>query len=62
MQISIKQKTVTKLIKLKSQDALFEYIQGFISHRHYILPYLINNDKIYQQKLKQFNVIIKDNK
>ena len=62
MEASPKQKNTTILIKLKYQEVLFENIQGFISNRHYILPYLICNDKIYQKKLKRFNGIIKDNK
>lgn len=53
---------VTILIKLKNKSILFENIQGFVSQRHYILPYLINSDKIYQKKLKIFNGISKDNK
>ena len=47
MEASFKQKNTTILIKLKYQEVLFENIQGFISYRHYILPYLICNDKIY---------------
>ena len=62
MEASPKQKITTILIKLKYQEVLFENIQGFISNRHYILPYLICNDKIYQKKLRRFNGIIKDNK
>ena len=53
---------VTILTKIKFKAILFENIQGFIGIRHYILPYLINNDKILQNKLKIFNSILKDNK
>ena len=62
MEASPKQKNTTILIKLKYQEVLFENIQDFISYRHYILPYLICNDRIYQKKLKRFNGILKDNK
>ena len=53
---------VTILTKIKFKAILFENIQGFIGIRHYILPYLINNDKVLQNKLKIFNNILKDNK
>ena len=35
------------LAKLRNQGILFEKIQGFVSLRHYILPHLISNDKLY---------------
>ena len=53
---------VTILTKIKFKAILFENIQGFVGIRHYILPYLINNDKVLQNKLKIFNSILKDNK
>ena len=52
----------TILTRIKHKGILFENIQGFVSTRHYILPYLISNDKIYQNQLKVFNGILKDNK
>ena len=52
----------TILTRIKHKGILFENIQGFVSTRHYILPYLISNDKIYQNQLKIFNGILKDNK
>ena len=52
----------TILTKIKSKEILFEYIQGFVSTRHYILPYLINKDKELQNQLKVFNGILVDNK
>ena len=30
----------TILTKIKYKGILFEYIQGFVSNRHYILPYI----------------------
>ena len=53
---------VTILIKIKNKAILFEKIQGFVSIRHYILPYLISKDYILQNQLKIFNGILKDNK
>ena len=50
-----------QLTKIKYKIILFEYIQGFVSSRLYILPYLINNDKILQKELKIFNGILEDN-
>lgn len=50
------------LTKIKYKGILFEYIQGFVSTRLYILPYLIHNDKILQEQLKIFNGILEDNK
>ena len=52
----------TILTKIKQKSVLFEYIQGFVGIRHYILPYIINNDKKLQNHLKVFNGILKDNK
>ena len=52
----------TILTRINHKGILFENIQGFVSTRHYILPYLISNDKIYQNQLKIFNGILKDNK
>ena len=52
----------TFLTKIKHKKILFEHIQGFASTRHYILPYLINNDKELQNQLKIFNGILIDNK
>ena len=42
----------TILTKIKYKGILFENIQGFVSKRHYILPYLISKDKVYQEQLK----------
>ena len=52
----------TILTKVKHKGILFEYIQGFVSTQHYILPFLINIDKILQNQLKVFNDILEDNK
>ena len=52
----------TILTKIKYKVILFENIQGFVSNRHYILPYIINNDKILEKQLKIFNGLLKDNK
>jgi len=52
----------TILTKIKHKEILFEHIQGFASTRHYILPYLINNDKELQNQLKIFKDILIDNK
>ena len=51
----------TILTKIKFKGILFEKIQGYVSKRHYILPYLINNDEVYQEQLKIYNGILKDN-
>ena len=51
----------TILTKIKYKGILFENIQGFVSKRHYILPYLISKDKVYQEQLKIYNGILKDN-
>ena len=51
----------TILTKIKHKGILFENIQGFVSTRHYILPYIINNDKLLENQLKIFNGILKDN-
>ena len=51
----------TILTKIKSKSLLFENIQGYVGIRHYILPYLINEDKILQNKLKVLNGIAKNN-
>ena len=40
------------LNKIKNKSIILEHIQGFILHRHYILPFLIENDKILQESLK----------
>ena len=40
--------------KIKNKFILIDQIQGFISHRHYILPYLTDKDKILQNKLSIF--------
>ena len=37
----------TILTKIKYKGILFENIQGFVSKRHYILPYLISKHKVY---------------
>ena len=52
----------TILTKIKQKSVLFEYIQGFVGIRHYILPYIINNDRKLQDQLTVFNGILKDNK
>ena len=52
----------TILTKIKYKVILFENIQGFVSNRHYILPYIINNDKILENQLKIFNGLLKNNK
>ena len=52
----------TFLSKIKNKSILFEYIQGFVSIRHYILPFIISNDKILSNQLKIFNGILKYNK
>ena len=51
----------TILTKIKHKGILIEYIQGFVSTRRYILPFLINKDKILQNQLKVFNGILEDN-
>ena len=51
----------TILTKIKYKGILFEYIQGYASTRHYILPHLISNDKLLQNQLKIFNGILKNN-
>ena len=51
----------TILTKIKSKSLLFENIQGYVGIRHYILPYLINEDNILQNKLKVLNGIAKNN-
>ena len=51
----------TIITKIKNKEVLFEYIQGFVSIRHYILPFLINKDKILQNQLKIFNSILVNN-
>ena len=51
----------TILTKIKHKGVLFENIQGYVSTRRYILPYLISKDKEYQEQLKVFNDIKKDN-
>ena len=52
----------TILTKIKQKSVLFENIQNFVGIRHYILPYIINKDKILQNQLTVFNGILKDNK
>ena len=52
----------TILTKIRHKGILIEHIQGFVSTRRYILPYLINNDKKLQNQLKVFNGILVDNK
>jgi len=52
----------TILTKIRHKEILFEHIQGFVSSRHYILPFLIDNDKELQNQLKVFNGILIDNK
>ena len=44
-------KSILLFNKIKNKTLIFECIQGFSSHRHFILPYLIENDKILQKKL-----------
>ena len=51
----------TILTKIKHKAILIEYIQGFVSTRRYILPFLINKDKILLNQLKLFNDILEDN-
>ena len=51
----------TILTKIKHKGILIEYIQGFVSTRRYILPFLINKDKILLNQLKLFNDILEDN-
>ena len=51
----------TILTKIKYKGILFENIQGYVSKRHYILPYLISKDNIFQEQLKIYNGILKDN-
>ena len=55
-------KFVSIFNKIKAKTLIFEYIQSFVSHRHYILPYLIENDKTLQQSLTIFNNIATNNK
>ena len=55
-------KHILILNKIKNKAIIFEYIQGFALHRHYILPYLIENDNILQKKLTVLNNISKNNK
>ena len=52
----------TILTKIRHKGILIEYIQGFVSTRHYILPYLISKDNELQNQLKIFNDILLDNK
>ncbi len=56
----IKNKSILKLHKIKN-TSLILYIQGFISHRHYILPFLIESDELLSNKLTIFNYILKTN-
>ena len=51
----------TILTKINAKGILFEKIQGYVSKRRYILPYLIDKDKVYQEELKVYNGILKDN-
>ena len=51
----------TILTKIKAKGVLFEKIQCYVSKRRYILPYLIDKDKVYQEELKIYNGILKDN-
>ena len=51
----------TILTKIMHKSLLFEYIQGYVSTRHYILPFLINNDKELKKDLKVLNGIKKEN-
>ena len=51
----------TILTKIKHKGILFEKIQVYASTRHYILPYLISQDKKCQEQLKIFNGILKNN-
>ena len=51
----------TILTKIMHKSLLFEYIQGYVSTRHYILPFLINNDKELHEDLKILNGIKKEN-
>ena len=55
-------KFVSIFNKIKAKTLIFEYIQGFVSHRHYILPYLIDKDKKLQESLTIFNNIAINNK
>ena len=54
-------KRILLLNKIKNKTIIFEHIQGFVSHRHYILPFLIENDKILPSQLKNMFVISKQN-
>ena len=51
----------TILTKIKHKGIIFEYIQGFASKRHYILPYLISKDNELGDQLKVLNDIKKNN-
>ena len=51
----------TILTKIMHKSLVFEYIQGYVSTRHYILPFLINNDKELHEDLKILNGIKKEN-
>ena len=55
-------KYLSILNKIKAKTLIFEYIQGFVSHRHYILPHLIENDKTLQESLTILNNISTKNK
>ena len=55
-------KSILLFNKIKNKTLIFECIQGFSSHRHFILPYLIENDKILQKKLTILNNILMNNK
>jgi elongation factor 1-alpha len=55
-------KRILLLNKIKNKTIIFEHIQGLASHRHYILPFLFDNDKILSSQLKNMIVISKQNK
>ena len=54
-------KRILLLNKIKNKIIIFEHIQGFVSHRHFILPFLFENDKILRSQLKHMFVISKQN-
>ena len=54
-------KRILLLNKIKNKTIIFENIQGFISHSHYILPFLIESDKILQKRLKNVFHVSKQN-
>lgn len=51
----------TILTKINHKGLLFEKIQGYVSKRHYILPFLMSKDEEFQEKIKIYNGILLEN-